>query len=190
MAENLKATRFNDGTEIVHVNDNGFKMDWPTPRYAIYNDDPLNKERYGVLYNFRVIEPTYLVNYEIAPPGWHVPTNEDWKTLINFLGGENLAGGKLKSTGISENGTGNWKSPNTGASNEFGFGALPGGYATGSGDYSCSYYQIAFEGSWWSSTHSNQSTQYLKLLYNKIDAPILEDGVFTGEFRSIRCVKD
>ena len=64
----------------------------------------------------------------ICPAGWHIPTFDEWKTLFDYLGGNSAAGGKMKDTGTLEDGTGWWKAPNEGATNESGFSALPGGY--------------------------------------------------------------
>ena len=76
---------------------------------------------YGYLYNWYALDG-------LAPAGWHAPTRTEWTTLSNYLGGFSVAGGKLKSTGTLEEGTGLWRDPNTGATNETGFSALPGGY--------------------------------------------------------------
>ena len=86
--------------------------------YAVYDDDPVNAETYGNLYNW------YAVDDErgVCPEGFHVPTDDDNMNLIFHLGGETVAGGKLKETGLEH-----WNSPNEGATNESGFTALAGG---------------------------------------------------------------
>ena len=117
MVENLKTTKFNDGTSIPNVTDNTAWIRLTTPGYCWYNNDVANKTPYGALYNW------YAVNTgKLCPTGWHVPSDAEWTELTDYLGGESVAGGKLKETG-----TIHWDSPNTGATNETGFTALPGG---------------------------------------------------------------
>jgi uncharacterized protein (TIGR02145 family) len=118
MATNLKTTKYNDGTTIPLVTDGAAWVALSTPGYCWYNNDAATyKATYGALYNW------YTVNTgKLCPTGWHVPTNAEWTTLTTYLGGESVAGGKLK-----ESGTAHWDSPNTGATNETGFSALPGG---------------------------------------------------------------
>jgi uncharacterized protein (TIGR02145 family) len=139
MAENLKTTKFNDGTFIPLVTDN---TDWDnlsTPGYCWYDNDAATyKNTYGALYNWYTVSTGTL-----APAGWHVPTDAEWIVLTDFLGGETVAGGKLK-----EAGTIHWQSPNTGATNETGFTALPGGYRGLYGAFS----NVGGTGVWWSST--------------------------------------
>jgi uncharacterized protein (TIGR02145 family) len=119
MAENLKTTKYSDGTPIPLVTDNTAWSNLTTPGYCWYNNDSATiAQTYGALYNW------YTVNTgNLCPAGWHVPTDAEWTILITYLGGEDVAGGKLK-----EAGTAHWSSPNTGATNETGFTALPGGF--------------------------------------------------------------
>jgi len=117
MAENLKTTKFNDGTSIPLVTDENAWSALSTPGYCWYSNNVANKNTYGALYNW------YAVTSNNFPPvGWHVPTQAEWTALNIFLGGEVIAGNKLK-----ESGTVHWASPNTGASNSTGFTGLPGG---------------------------------------------------------------
>lgn len=90
------------------------------PKSNYYNEDPAYGEIYGRLYNWESAQ-------ESCPTGWRLPTEEDWEALINYVGGRFEAGGKLKATGTVQEGTGFWYEPNEGATDEFGFGALPGG---------------------------------------------------------------
>lgn len=118
IAENLKTTKYNDGTSIPLVTDN---RDWSllfTPAYCWYNNDEINnKITYGALYNW------YTLNTgKLCPSGWHVPNNTEWAVLASYLGGPEVAGGKMKVPG-----TDYWNSPNTGATNSSGFSAFPGG---------------------------------------------------------------
>lgn len=118
MAENLKTTRFNDNTTIPLVSDSVEWIGSNTPCYCWYdNDADTYRVVYGALYNWYAIKTG-----KLCPKGWHVPSNEEWITLRTYLGGEEIAGGKMKETG-----TLHWQSPNAGASNFSGFTALPGG---------------------------------------------------------------
>ena len=147
MAENLRATRYNNGDVIPQLEDANTWIDASGGAWCSYDNNPENDVIYGKLYNW------YAVNDErgLAPEGWRVPTNEDWIILEDLAGGEIIAGGKLKATGTIEAGTGLWHDPNTGATNETGFTALPGGYRF---DYGLFHY-IGDNGRWWSATEYN-----------------------------------
>ena len=118
MVENLKTTKYNDGTPIPLVTANSSWAILTTPGYCFYNNDAnVNKATYGAMYNW------YIVNTgKLCPAGWHVPIDAEWTTLTNYLGSENAAGGKLKEFGISH-----WVTPNDGTTNSSGFTALPAG---------------------------------------------------------------
>ena len=141
ITENLKTTKFNDSIAIPLVTNSTEWSDLTSPGYCWFdNDEASYKATYGALYNW------YSVNTEkLCPTGWHVPTDSEWKTLTDYLGGESVAGGKLK-----EAGTTHWASPNTGATNESGFTALPGGLRYLGG----TFYDIGFIAYWWSSTET------------------------------------
>jgi uncharacterized protein (TIGR02145 family) len=144
-AENLKTTKYNDGTAIPQTT----VIPWgdlTTGAYCWYNDSSQYKTIYGALYNW------YAVNTgKLAPAGWHVPTDAEWDTLAEYLGGDSVAGGKLKNTGTTY-----WSSPNTGATNSSGFSALPGGYRGDSGGFS----NVGNTGCWWSATEYDASDAY------------------------------
>ncbi len=137
MAENLKTTKFNDGAPIPLTTDETEWMGLTSPGYCWYdNDEPSHGDTYGALYNW------YTVNTgKLCPDGWHVPTDAEWTALTDLLGGESVAGGKLK-----ESGTLHWNSPNTGATDEVGFTALPGGFRDSQ------FSQMGNLGYWWTST--------------------------------------
>lgn len=139
MASNLKTTKYNDGKNIPNVTVDGTWETLTTGAYCWYNNDEATyKATYGALYNW------YAVNTgKLCPVGWHVPTDAEWATLSSYLGGESVAGGKLKETG-----TKHWTSPNTGATNSIGFTALPGGERNQRGTFVI----IGNYGFWWSST--------------------------------------
>ena len=175
MTENLRTTRYRDSTLIPLVLDNSVWSSQVMPGYSWYNDDVNNKNSYGALYNW------YAVNSgKLCPTGWHVPTDAEWTTLTTRLGGESLAGGKLK-----ESGTTFWKSPNANATNETGFTALPGGFRTNTGEYG----NAGSYGNWWSTTTSLANVANYRYLY-------YGNGTVTKSFvnqkygLSVRCLKN
>ena len=117
----------------------------------------------------------------ICPTGWHLPTDVEWTTLSTYLGGEVVAGGKMKETG-----TAHWLHPNTGATNSSGFTALPGGYR----NYSGSFYDLTYYAYFWSSTETSSTFAWFRnLTYNYEDVDRKRNYFKTNGF-SARCVKD
>ncbi len=179
MKENLKVTRFNNGDSISYKSD---LEEWEqySQGYCAYNNDINNVDIYGYLYNWYAVDDPR----GLAPLGWHVPSNGEWTVLGNFLGGNSVAGGKLK-----EEGAEHWFSPNTGATNESGFTALPGGGV----DYSVTTGKFSFQGrgataNFWSSSPTSSSAYFRFLGY---DHHVVGTGyVFKREGMSVRCVKD
>jgi uncharacterized protein (TIGR02145 family) len=176
MAENLKTTMYNDGKTIPLVTDNQAWQNLRTPGYSWYkNDAPAYKATYGALYNW------YAVNTgKLCPTGWHVPSAADWKVLTGYLGDINSAGGKLK-----ESGSNHWISPNTGATNETGFTALPGG----SRHVVQQFNYVGKFGGYWSGTSINSNYSWYYVLSND------NSTIYIGKGRkmngaSVRCLKD
>jgi len=126
MAENLKVTHYRNGDAIPNVTDDTKWSNLTNGAYCNYDNDYNNAVTYGSLYNWYAVTDSR----KIAPAGWHIPTNEEWQTLVDYLGGSSVAGGKMK-----ESGTSHWDSPNTGATNESGFSALPSGCRSTNGGY-------------------------------------------------------
>ena len=187
MAENLKTTKYNDGTEIPLVTDGTEWTNLAAPGYCWYDNDISNKSTYGALYNWWALNTK-----KLCPAGWHVPTDEDWVTLEVYLGiptSEVTAvygwrgddeGGMLKETG-----TIHWTSPNTDATNSTQFTALPGGVRNEDGSYS----SINTHGTWWCSTElSTDYGWYRTLHYTHSDIDRGHHEKNRGS--SIRCVKD
>jgi uncharacterized protein (TIGR02145 family) len=114
MAENLRTTKYNDGQDIPLGPIGSAWGNLTAPAYCWLYYNPANGETYGALYNWYVVDTG-----KLAPSGWRVPTNEDWIELAEYLGGEAVAGGKLK-----ERGTSHWFSPNAGATDEYSFSAI------------------------------------------------------------------
>ena len=179
MAQNLAVTKYNDGKEIPLIIANSEWSDTlVADAYSWYGNV---ETKYGALYNW------YAVNSEkLCPAGWRVPSDEDWTTLTNHLGGAEVAGGKLKEANLEEEGSIHWTIPNVGASNSSGFTALPGGYRYYSGGYNT----IKRHGYWWTSTSNPSNTgiigRSLYFGYAEIDRPTNLDKR-TGA--SVRCIK-
>jgi uncharacterized protein (TIGR02145 family) len=178
MVENLKTTKLNDGTSVTNVIEETTWANLTTPGLCWYDNNSENKSTYGALYNW------YAVNTgKLAPKGWHVPTDTEWRTLTNYLGGNKVAGGKLK-----EIGTTHWNSPNKGATNESGFSAIPGGTR----EVNRPYYGIHQNGYWWSSTIGEY--RYLGFDHQGIDSSydgaMIDNGLYKKHAFSVRCIKD
>jgi uncharacterized protein (TIGR02145 family) len=180
MAENLRTTKYNDGTSIPNVTDNTSWTNLSTPAYCWYNNDITTyKNTYGALYNW------YTVNTaKLAPAGWHVPTDVEWKTLITYLGGESVAGGKLK-----EVGTLNWRSPNTDATNETGFSALPSGGRGGMG-FGGKFGSVGYSLLCWSSTQVDTGYAWEWTMGNYNSSNVTRGYASETMGYSVRCVRD
>ena len=121
----------------------------------------------------------------LAPTGWHIPTDEEWTTLTNYLGGEDVAGGKMKSTG-----TAYWNSPNTDATNESGFSVLPGGFRYNYG----SFYDFNNSAFFWSATEFDNTKAWIRTL-NIYDGKVNRDYNANSNYNksfgaSVRCLRD
>lgn len=183
MAENLRTTNYNDGASIPNIIVDDEWDTLTTGAYCNYNNTTSTDTivTYGRLYNWHAVNTG-----KLAPEGWHVATDEDWNTLTIFLGGENIAGGKLKETG-----TAHWTSNNTGATNEIGFTALPGGYR----DYfDGTFCNVGYDCYWWSATeHFDEPNWYRNAWYRRItntSPTLIRTTYYTENGFSIRCVKD
>ena len=179
MVENLRTTKYRNGDPIPYISDNKNLENITTGAYSIYGNDISHKSVYGALYNwFAVADPR-----EIAPAGWHIPSDDEWTILIENLGGVEIAGGKLK-----ESGTIHWQAPNTNASNSSGFSGLPGG----SFRRNESFNEMGYAGIYWSSTEY-ENTGYpqaktFDLNFSTETASQLSQNQNIG--LSVRCVKD
>lgn len=182
MAENLKTTRYNDGSAIPTGISN---KDWPftsTGAYGIYNNDPANDAIYGKLYNWYAVHTG-----KLAPAGWHVATQAEWKTLIDYLGGFKVAGAAMKDTT-------SWRylTPNT--NNSSGFTCLPAGYRAAARNYGVEdggYFGITADAGFWSSTEYN--------VYDGVECGVMWDIMDNASYEvtdhkesgyAVRCVKN
>lgn len=174
MTENLKTTKYNDGTIIPTSLSNTAWEATTTGAYGIYNDASASNTTYGKLYNWYAANST-----KLAPVGWHVATEAEWQALVTCLGGTTVAGGKMKATSVL------WQAPNTGASNSSGFNALPSGFKGSSGSYG-SLGAVAYF--WGSNQRSTAQGEYLVL--NNDFASVAFNGANKTFGYSVRCIKD
>jgi uncharacterized protein (TIGR02145 family) len=181
MAENLKVTKYRNGDSIPNLTDN---QQWEnvtaganrTGAYCDYENTPGNSTTYGKLYNgYAVNDPRGL-----APNGWHVPTKSEWATLIDYLGGKDVAGDKLK-----EKGNAHYTSLNTGATNETGFTALPSGDRENIGRFG----SIGRFGGWWSSTEEDIYSAWDLCVGYDFGGVVMDHGDESAGY-SVRCVRD
>jgi uncharacterized protein (TIGR02145 family) len=181
MAANLKTTSYNEGSAIQYTSDETEWKGLTTPGYCWYgNNEAANKDIYGALYNWFTVNAAVNGNKNACPVGWSVPDENDWTTLTTFLGGENTAGGRLKETGLSH-----WLSPNTGATDEYGFAALPGGLR----GYLGAYNDTGTGGLWWSSIQYDATNAWNRQITNTMS----DFSYYSYEKQygfSVRCLQD
>lgn len=176
MAENLRTTKYNDGSVILQTNN---YQNWQSSNvgaWCWYDTSAIYEPSYGKLYNW------YAVNDSkgLCPTGWHVPTDADWTTLTNFLGGESGAGGKLKEKGLAH-----WLSPNIDATNESGFTGLPGGFRESNG----TFFEFGTYGSWWTGTEYQTNFAWYRNLYT-INGDVGRFTTGKNPGRAVRCLKN
>ncbi len=177
MAENLKTAKYRDGTAIPNVTDNTSWRNLTTGAFCDYDNDPDNSIIFGKLYNWFAAVDTR----NLCPTGWRMPTHDEWKSLNAYLGDGMIAGSKLKETG-----TKNWSPPNTDATNETGFSALPGGYRLG---YSVAFTNIKNQASWHSSTMIDNLNSYGACVVYNYGWLATAQGVKQNGY-SVRCLKE
>ncbi len=185
MKENLKTTRYRNGNSIPTTLSDAQWHSTTSGAYSVYNNDPSNNITYGKLYNwYAVSDPR-----NIAPAGWHIPSASEWQTLINYLGGTSVAGGKLKAVSAL------WNSPNTGATNSSGFTGLPAGFRDDGnfpGQPIVRYGGLGTVAEWWtSSLNPNPSSPPVLdfAIYNS-NASIFQAEDYKGVGFPVRCIKD
>jgi uncharacterized protein (TIGR02145 family) len=183
MAENLKTTKLNDGTAIPDVVVDTVWSALTSPGYCWYNNEPDYTTGFGALYNWYAVNTSNL-----CPLGWHVPTEDEWSVLVNYLGGMDEANAKIRETG-----TKHWQSVTSDATNSSGFTAIPTGVRFGDGRY----LNLGIFARFWSST----ITSYNPENANSVDWMWWDTGDFTSwsgnrggnslmEGESVRCLKD
>jgi uncharacterized protein (TIGR02145 family) len=176
MAENLRTTKYNNGSDIPLVSGSEW-CTMETHGYCWYNNDlKIFGKVYGALYNWNTVN-----SGNLCPYGWHVPTDAEWTTLSDYLGGEKSAGGLLK-----ESGTKHWKSPNSGATNKYRFSALPGG-----GRWVVDRFDLnGRRGYWWSSSLFDDNIDVAIRVIQFDDSLLKRAPGLKGSGFSVRCIKD
>ncbi len=187
MTENLKVTHYRKGDEIPNITDDSVWSGLSTRAYCVYDNNESNADVYGYLYNWYAVDDSR----GLAPEGWHVPTDDDWKELEMYLGmrqeevDDMFDRGTDEGDKLKEAGNANWESFNTGTTNESGFTALPGG----SRSHNNTYARLGSFTYFWSSSEYNSNSAWdsnlratrsgiNRLTFNK------KDGF------SVRCVRD
>lgn len=171
MADNLKNTKLNDGSVITNVIPDELWNSTASGAYCWYNNDISYKDVYGALYNWYAVQTG-----KLCPTGWHIPDQDEWMEMINHTGGVSIAGGHMKEAGITH-----WLSPNTDATNESGFTALPSGIRTVSG-----YFQeMGKIARWWKSTEG----EVVEVSYESSEVKT-DVGCVYRRGLAVRCVKD
>jgi len=187
MGENLKTTKYNDGTDIPNVTDPDIWDSLKIGAYCDWGNNPSYSVISGRMYNWYAVDNTDATRVEsnggknVCPTGWHVPTEADWKILSDYVGGSSVGGGKLKETGFTH-----WASPNTGATNETGFTAIPGGVRETAGMFMDITDIIIL---WSSSEYEASDGQARRMVSNK---PYVSKDFFFSKYYgySVRCLKD
>lgn len=177
MAENLRTTKYNNGVIIFHAID---ETKWSSlgsknGAYCNFQNDPLLPSILGNLYNWYAVNS----NLGLAPKGWHVASKNDWQILIDYLGGEEIAGGKLKDTQTKY-----WKYGNIGATNETGFSAVQCGFII-------SRFEVSkYTTTWWTSSEDYKNGAWSVVVWSESGGIGLYDrtGWFVGQ--PVRCIKD
>jgi uncharacterized protein (TIGR02145 family) len=180
---NLKVSKYRNGDNIPTGLSNSDWSNTTSGAYAIYDNDPVNDGLYGKLYNNYAVTDSR----GLCPTGWHVPSDGEWTTLENHLGGASGAGGALKSTAMQPT-PGGWYPPNAGATNSSGFTALPGGIRAYNGFFG----SIINLGVWWSSSLSTMSYAWLSTLYSNYggNSDFYRDTNNRTLGVSVRCLKN
>ncbi len=177
MAENLRVTHYRNGDPIKEIKDATSWGACTTGAYCAYDNKKENANDFGYLYNWYALKDSRT----IAPPGWHVPTDEEWQELVDYLGGDTVAGGKLKESGYAH-----WPHPNVGATNESGFTALAAGFRYHLGYFSDLYNTATF----WSSTEKDSTKAWCRKLYFEHPSVVREGLLGKRSGFSVRCIKD
>ena len=191
---NLDVTTYRDGTPIPEVTDDTTWANLTTGAWCYYDNNTINGPIYGKLYNWYAVAGIYdaasLANpslrKELAPTGFHIPSNTEWTTLTTFLGGIGaspipLVGGKMKSTGTTL-----WKIPNTGANNSSLFTGLPGGNRF---DGTGTFLWVHDYGFWWTSSEIDPTQAWSRYLNYNFNYVYIGSGDKQRGF-SVRCIKD
>ena len=180
MQENLKTTKYRNGSDILNVVNNSAWVNLTSGAYCWYSNDIVYKNSYGALYNWYAINPATNGGNDLCPAGWRVATDEDYIILVNFLGGNVPTGGKMKETGFVY-----WNPPNTGATNESGFSARAGGSRIYNGNFDSrgTYCWL------WTATEQQGNFAYLRNMFHNA-TNIGRGNINKNNGQSVRCLKE
>jgi uncharacterized protein (TIGR02145 family) len=181
MKENLKTTKYRNGTPIENPTNNSGWQNNTIGAYAWYDNDISWKDSYGALYNWHAVKSIH----GLCPNGWHVPTDAEFTTLTNYLGSLNVAGGKMKSPRTVPDPHPRWESPNIGATNESGFTGFSAGWRFSNGEFN----YLGYIGYWWTSSSYSIYSAYNRYIYfNGIS--VYRDFFSKADGYAVRCLKD
>ena len=180
MAENLKVTRYNDGTTITYITDNAQWQSNISGAWAYYNNEEYNNAKYGKLYNWYAVSPTTNGNKNVCPTGWHLPSDAEWTVLTDYLGGGSVAGSKMKEVGNT-----GWFTGNSDATNTSLFTGLPGGSRNNDGNYD----NIGSVGNWWSSSEYYTNAAWIRSL-STFNGDAGRNSIDKQDGLSVRCLRD
>jgi len=179
MTDNLNVETFRNGDMIPQAKTSG---EWlqagkeGQPAWCYYENDLEYGKIYGKLYNWYAVKDSR----QLAPPGWHVASHDEWQILIDHDGGQEVAAGSLKETGMTH-----WKSPNKGATNKHGFSALPGGHRDPEGNF----YNLGHYATFWSATACSKKNAWKRHM-SRGDMKVYLDCFNKVAGFSVRCVRD
>lgn len=177
MVENLKVTHYRNGEDIINITNNEWWTQFKVAASCNYENNKAHSATHGLLYNWYAVNDSR----NICPMGWHVPSEDEWTTLINYLGGKDVAADKMKKTGTTY-----WETPNIWASNESGFTALASGYRYGdTGEYSF----LGKTAYFWTSTAFEETDAWFWgfTCYGK---NMHHNHITKTTGHSVRCIKD
>lgn len=192
MAEDLKCTKYNDGSEIHLIANNSQWENNLDGAYSWYNNEPGDSTVYGALYNWYIIDPNNGKN--ICPDGWHIPTDIEWTQLIahfdpsapvTYYIQSELSGAYLKTTGNLRDGNGLWTYPNGTVNNSSGFSAIPGGVRGANGLFA----ERGNISAWWSSTIKSESDALDRSLTN-VNGRVFKDDAPKKVGYNLRCIRN
>jgi uncharacterized protein (TIGR02145 family) len=200
MRENLKTTKYNDGTAIPNIKEDNAWAAATSGAYSDYNNTPANSTTYGRLYNWYTIDINDLTKMEsnggknVCPTDWHVPSDAEWTTLTDYLtnsgygyegGGKDIAKSMANILGWRQFATSGYVGNDQVSNNSSGFTALPSGYRNSNGTYA----NIGEAAYWWCSTEGSTSTAYLRFMFFR-DRDLLSYDYYKLIGFSVRCLKD
>jgi uncharacterized protein (TIGR02145 family) len=200
MKENLKTTKYNDGTAIPNITDYGTWVDATTGAYCDYNNTPSNSTTYGRLYNWHAVDNNTATKVasnggkNACPTGWHVPSDNEWTTLTDYLtnngygyggSGSDIAKSMAATSGWTTDPTAGNVGNDQASNNSSGFTALPSGFRSSNSTFN----NIGDYGTLWSSTEYSTAYAYYRIVYySNTDVERLSN--YKGHGFSVRCLRD